>query len=294
MPDRAFRILVVSDGVDPDGGQTDAVAAQARVAGHDVQWVSDHREALALLDHEDVDLVLLDATDGGESAITPVSLLRNRAPLVPIIVLAPSVDEMTTSRLLRAGAEDCLVNTDGFAHSLARAIHHAIDRSRYQAANPAARGLDARDAEFSTLRTLCGPLPLPVTGRSFGDRPFPERAREVYGTLVDGYGALLDGALERRRSGDSAPFEERVDRLVDKLGAYNAGPRDIIELHKLAIEKRVPGASSQRARAYIEEGRLLLLQVMGQLVSFYRALSWGRLPTARPRAERAGSDTKPT
>ncbi len=70
---------------------------------------------------------------------------------------------------------------------------------------------------------------------------------------------------------------------ADRLGMLNAGPRDVIELHKAAIARKADGRATRRTIRLIEEGRLLILQLMGQLVSFYRALSWGLRVDARPR-----------
>lgn len=68
---------------------------------------------------------------------------------------------------------------------------------------------------------------------------------------------------------------DELTGIADRLGVLNAGPRDVIDVHKMAIAQRLEGVSMGRARAAIEEARMLLLQLMGHLASFYRNLSWG-------------------
>lgn len=73
--------------------------------------------------------------------------------------------------------------------------------------------------------------------------------------------------------------------LADRLGALNAGPRDVIDLHRLTIADVVTGQPPLKAEAFIDEGRLVLIQLMGYLASFYRSLTWGGRRAAAPRSQ---------
>ena len=54
-----------------------------------------------------------------------------------------------------------------------------------------------------------------------------------------------------------------------------AGPRDVVELHTTALKRRLSSAGVEQAEAYTEEGRLLVLELMGNLVSYYRVYTLG-------------------
>jgi hypothetical protein len=148
------------------------------------------------------------------------------------------------------------------------------------------RGEDERQREARGLHAICGPQPLPVTEHSFGVQSLAVKMPRDFEELIHAYLGVLDQVLEL--GGElSEPARQRIDdalnRIADRLGMLNAGPRDVIELHKAAIARKVDGRTSRRTIRLIEEGRLLILQLMGQLVSFYRAMSWGLRVDARPR-----------
>ena len=102
------------------------------------------------------------------------------------------------------------------------------------------------------------------------------------------------GALAK----DQSVFVANLIDIADHLGALGAGPRDVVDLHKAAMASRLKDRSPRQNRAYVEEGRLLLVQLMGYLVSYYRRLSWGSRsggssPPMPFRADRQPQGTRP-
>jgi hypothetical protein len=61
-----------------------------------------------------------------------------------------------------------------------------------------------------------------------------------------------------------------LQNIADELGLLRAGPRDIIEIHNFAIRALFEKYNLPRRQVYLEEGRLLLLEMMGDLVKYYR------------------------
>jgi hypothetical protein len=52
-----------------------------------------------------------------------------------------------------------------------------------------------------------------------------------------------------------------------------AGANDIAELHAQALQAALRGAPAPKAQALLSEGRLLALELMGRLLTFYRKRS---------------------
>ncbi|QLH39390.1 MAG: hypothetical protein HWD60_11135 [Defluviicoccus sp.] len=127
--------------------------------------------------------------------------------------------------------------------------------------------------------------PTPITERSLGTMSLMQRAPEQFGELVHRYGDLLDRSLMGRSNQELARLIEDLSEISDCLGILGAGPRDTVDLHKAAMTTRLEVCSAHKTKGYVEEGRLLLLQLMGHLLSFYRRLSWGRGPAFRSRPE---------
>jgi hypothetical protein len=58
--------------------------------------------------------------------------------------------------------------------------------------------------------------------------------------------------------------------LAERLGRLGCGPRDVTDVHTAALRTVSASATHEQVRAYISEGRLSALELMGYLVSFYR------------------------
>ncbi len=84
------------------------------------------------------------------------------------------------------------------------------------------------------------------------------------------YGLLLDRYLEALGF-DQPPPRREINALAERLGDQGAGPRDLVDLHIQVVTDKCEGAHPNRARAYTANGRLLALEVMGNLVDYYRA-----------------------
>jgi hypothetical protein len=93
--------------------------------------------------------------------------------------------------------------------------------------------------------------------------------------LVAQYGHILDQRLEQRAYKIETNTSDTLREIANQLGFLRAGPRDVVDVHTHAIRQRVRGASVMRMQAYVEEGRLLVLELMGYLVSYYRAYALG-------------------
>ncbi|MDX2162055.1 MAG: PAS domain-containing protein [bacterium] len=92
-------------------------------------------------------------------------------------------------------------------------------------------------------------------------------------SLIDRYQALIDAALERRALKVAHDVSGEARRFAQALGRQSASPRDLIRIHTQAMVRQQAGKPTPaRLRALGEEGRLLLLEVMGYLAAYYRDL----------------------
>ena len=93
---------------------------------------------------------------------------------------------------------------------------------------------------------------------------------DTLGELAQQYGGLMDRVLEQRVYKVQHHASEGMRLLAEELGFVKAGPRDVIEMHTTVLKTKVCGALPQKADVYAEEGRLMILELMGHLVSYYR------------------------
>lgn len=116
--------------------------------------------------------------------------------------------------------------------------------------------------------------------------PISQYDPEMFNGLVAAYADLLDQAVEQRFFEGPSRVPDHLRTLSERLGTCWAGPRDAVEVHTTALKRRIAAAPAARVTIYVEEARLLLPELLGNLVVFYR--SWlaatlaGRKPPSVP------------
>ncbi len=130
--------------------------------------------------------------------------------------------------------------------------------------------IDRLRDEVAALERLAGPLRTQVTADTYGLTTLRESAPTVFDQLVAEFGRLLSRMMDRRGFRVDLPVSDGVRDLGEQVGRLGGGPRDVIDVYRAALEVARHGVAPAKARVYIEEGRLLVLELMGQLVSFYR------------------------
>ncbi len=102
------------------------------------------------------------------------------------------------------------------------------------------------------------------------DKPLCDRKPGDFLEIVELYAGLMDLALEEQTHKVEHHLSEKLRSIAERLGAWKAGPRDVADVHSTALKRKCNGIIPAKARAYTEEGRFMLIELMGYLVSYYR------------------------
>ncbi|GIV91242.1 MAG: histidine kinase [Chloroflexus sp.] len=111
--------------------------------------------------------------------------------------------------------------------------------------------------------------------------PLRLRAPHLFNQGLERYGVLLEEALSNRIHRTPMPSWS-VRMLGEWFGSVWATPRDLIEVHLQAMRARSQYHTPKKLQAYFEEGRLILLELMGHLASYYRTLAAGDVASHDP------------
>jgi PAS domain S-box-containing protein len=109
-----------------------------------------------------------------------------------------------------------------------------------------------------------------ITADSYLQMPLSRDNPERFVRFSEDFAELLDLRLEELAYKQDNRVSERAKELAGRLGRVHAGPRDIIELYKKSLEGKKSSTGPKKTKVLLEEGRMLTLEVMGHLVSFYR------------------------
>lgn len=259
------------------------LAATPLAETYDVVHFGSIVQAMGTLDDPGFSAAIIGLEAPDISALASLKSSRTRAASLPTIALVRPFDEEFGIAAIRAGAQDSLFKDRLDGTVLSRSVRYGIERSRHSTAVDDATGKDEDRDEMEAWAAMCSPSPLTVARKSFGQSSLREMAPDAFEDLVHRYQEILDHALEEQAMRTRKGVAEDLKNLADLLGSLGAGPRDVVALHTVATTAKLAGSSLRKAKAYIVEGRLLLLKLMGDLASFYRNLSWGEAPGGRGR-----------
>lgn len=128
--------------------------------------------------------------------------------------------------------------------------------------------------ELNNLARLSGAGPAAMTARTFGVLPLSEAMPDIFRDLTERYAQVLDMALEQRTYKVQHPISRELRVMAERLGFARAGPRDVIDTHTHALRTKL-GRGERVVQAYFDESRVLLLELMGYLASYYRTYAVG-------------------
>jgi DNA-binding NarL/FixJ family response regulator len=261
-------VLLVSP-IASDSDPLTGVLAAAQASTMRVRRALDLSEAVESLRASTFDAVLLDLEATVRQGLGAFVRLRAEAPALPIVVLANREHEALALKAVQLGAQDYLLKPEVHVTLLTRCVRHAVEQFRLlDELERRARVWDDARGEAATDDPAAQ-----VTARMYGSAPLRELVPDAFGELVGTYIAILTDAVEERGYRVSHRIPERLRGMAAELGFLRAGPRDVVEMHTDALRTKAAEMSPRSFEAYVAEGRLMIVELMGNLVTFYRRYS---------------------
>ncbi|MCX8027688.1 MAG: PAS domain S-box protein [Thermodesulfovibrionales bacterium] len=121
-----------------------------------------------------------------------------------------------------------------------------------------------------------------ITAISFGHKPLRELSAVVFDELVSEYEGLLEQYVDYQIYKTDIDLRENMRRYIEKLAMFKVGAREILDIHTTALKNKI-ASSDKKTQAYIEEGRMMVLEMMGYLVNYYRNFSIGGIVDFKKR-----------
>jgi DNA-binding response OmpR family regulator len=208
-----MRVLLVED----DAALRTAVAEGLRHARYSVDDVTSAEDALARIDLDPYDLLVLDLGLPGADGLTLLAAIRERGRTFPVLVLTArgSVEDRVTG--LDAGADDYLAKPFAFPELLAR-VRALLRRNQ----NVGPNVLRVADVELDPARfeVRRSGEPVPVTAKEFAILEYLMRHA---GQLVT-RSMLLESCWDASYDGLSNLVDVNLSRLRRKLDAVGQPP----------------------------------------------------------------------
>jgi CheY-like chemotaxis protein len=265
-----MKILLVEDNPG-DARLVSAMLSESGETGFEVKVAKRLEEAVSLMAQESFDAVLLDLSLPDSSGMETLDATRSNQSTVdtPIIVITGRYSEEQGVESMQHGAQDFLLKNNLRAEALIRSIRYAIERQKAKRQEEAAEAEKRQEREIESLEQFGAPAGALITARAYGLERLSEASADTFEALVEQYRDLIDQAIEQRKFKMDSKTSQGARVLAQRLGFLRASPRDVVELHLKALKTREP-VKMTVSYVVAEEARLLLVELMGYLASYYR------------------------
>lgn len=212
------------------------------------------------------DAILMDLHLPDNFDLAGVEKLRFAATKTPLIVLSGTHNAESALQAIQLGAQDFLEKTKQVfvPDLLGRSIIYAIERQRLIRARE-------MENELQSMEQLAATSGTKVSASFYASRGLRESQPQIFEYYVKNYADFIALAIENRLY--KVPVEKELrESLRDMamgLGRKRATPKDLVEIHSTALKSKIKGESAAKIKAYVEEGRFLILELMGYLADFY-------------------------
>jgi len=302
--------------VDDDPGSLVALEGTLDRSDRRLLKAASGQEALKVLLEEDVAVVVLDVRMPGMDGFETARLIRgrDRSKDTPILFVTGAADEEQEFEGYSLGAVDFVFKPVAPAVLQAKVAvfvelfrkteevkrqaellveserkRLAAERQRLEVEKQRRKELARSNAELETeihqLKESLNVRAGSVGADLYNSAPLQALSPDTFALLVQRYGDALDQRLDEEVFRDGSRAAEQISAIAEEMGRVEAGPRDVVEVHRDAVERRVDKVNPAQTRALIRESRVVVLELMGRLVSYYRLLI--------PRSHHSERPTRP-
>lgn len=220
-------------------------------------------EAKHILSEQEFEVILLDLMLPDSRNMNSLKKVQAKANGIPIIVQTALEDEVVAVKALELGACGYLPKIASDRNLLLYAIRTAIERNR-QLADLEQSQYGQQNKELDALENL-----LVDVANVNNDGSLKQKMPDIFRELKDRYTKLLDRFVEQKIYKVEYELPSQINILIEQLGYLQATPKDLIELHTTVLKQK-QNTTVKKSKAFVIEGRYLLLELMGKLVAYYR------------------------
>lgn len=130
---------------------------------------------------------------------------------------------------------------------------------------------EQQEKEIRSLEKLASsPGKSDVTIQLFGLIPLRESFPAIFNNLVKQYEHILERAISDKDEKLKQLLSNELSTLGKEIAKLNGGPSDVMEIHNKVLKNKGSHSSLEESESYSEKARFLLLELLGNLISYYR------------------------
>ncbi len=268
-----MRILVVANDTDISNELERALQA-ANSPRFAMRVIMDPATALEHLANAEYTLILYYLDEAKTSLTQMARFIGNHLP-APAACLTKAWSPELEEAALRTGAAACL-DMNQLLHDLAYTAARSLNMTcRLEQRLHAAEAQSRQEHELRMFyERLAGHSSVAFSQEMQNTGPLRLHSTDTFEHYVQRFADLLELALESHAFKVRYNLTETMQSMSEELGFMRVGPRDLVDIYAAALKAKKDKVGRRKYRALAEEGRMLLLEIMGYMVTFYRKYSF--------------------
>jgi len=274
MDRHSFQILLVED--DPqDTLLVKELIFESNLQDCHLTIANSLANAIEAANKNKFDIALMDIGLPDSEGVNTLRKFKQHDNDLPVVILTGLDDEAFGIKLVQMGAQDYLVKGHLNAQIFQRTLRFAIERqvllniigSKHQQA--------MLDGEISSLDEIESFKIQSTTGRLLGQTTLDESIPDIFNELVLHYTDIIEKNIESKLYKVNHPLSASIKKIADQLGYLRASPRDVIAIHTKVMGKITREFSAKKKAFHYTQSRIVLIEALGNLVSYYRNYALG-------------------
>ncbi|MDH4100137.1 MAG: response regulator [Nitrospirota bacterium] len=267
---REVRNILLTGGSSKEAAEMQDILDKSCLGRCEIVQVDDIPSAVALLETNDFRLILL-ALSGGIDGPGSLAKINQHAPSIPVVALSGGSDgsqwKKARKELFHGYIDSNVMSKEAVESVLMTALSIYSLRKDLKES----RVRENHERRMRLLERLSGAPQPAITTHVRGIEPLKEANFEKFSELSHHYGEVLEMALAK--NAPARVISDGIRTISEELGAIKAGPNDLLDIHGNALRMKSCGVSEKQADVCAEESRLMLIEAMGYLTSYYRNYS---------------------
>jgi DNA-binding NtrC family response regulator len=237
------------------------------------QAVTSAQQALEVVREHEVAIVVADQRMPATSGLELLTQVRHIQPTAVGVLMTAHADVDSAIRAINTARVLGFVTKPWDERELLLVLERALEA--HETLKQIGRAAYQPERELRMFEEFSGSAPVPVTAQRFGVLPLRDSLPREFQRLAEAYSEILTRALEQRVYKVDHKVGDALHEIANRLGSQSAGPRDVVDLHVTALRDRLEQGGAEERAAVSAEARLLVLELMGHLVTYYRSYTLG-------------------
>lgn len=269
-----YRVLLVTNKTE-DYTQVDRLLNEAPSSAiwgleFQIEFYHNLEDAIAQLSEQHFDVLFISLNSPDSQAMETLQDSQQEFPYLATVVFTENRDETLRVQCLQLGAQGYLIKDQIDSKLLVYSLRLAIEQKRQLQVLQQNQLKRLQEQEILGLRHIADTGQTQITAKLFGLYLLRESSPEIFQEIVQEYGELMDLSMEQRAYRVEHNISEKLRNMGEQLGFLKASPRDVVDIHTQVLKEKTQQTNPIKAQAYVSEGRLMVLELMGYLASYYR------------------------